>query len=78
MDKFWNWIYHRGLCFKHEVAEGHAPIYDRKEMKLTLSKQMLIGYKFEYLVEKISNFSMIFSGSIEKMDSFLNKVIKEL
>jgi len=89
--KFWEWMVKKGygaidsdLYKTVRLITHNVPYKDRRCVDPTL--QMLIGYKIEYIAERLTNkkddFTLVMIGhfchNINKLDNYLDLIIEEL
>lgn len=79
MKKFWKWMIKEGYAWKDDCNYYISCDSGNLVMSNCIpSTQILIGYKFEYLIEKdIKDFEFPDWNSIENIDNELNKLIEE-
>ena len=79
MDKFWKWMYEKGYG---DDANEHIYTYDlgsnpTKHSQFTPTKQMLVGYKYQYCMENDIEIHYSFKGIdelCEKLDGAINGI----
>ena len=77
MDKFWGWMYKKNYAFNDKSNW----LFDERGLSTIPTKQMLIGYMIEYLIEDriLGNGMLVFhiGHTIEEIFETLKKIIRD-
>ncbi len=76
MNNFWQWMHRKGY-YSHNAVSGCDTYYEPMYRYNNPTKQMLIGYMTEYLIEEDEGVAYNIHTNIEDLYNWLLKKIEE-